>query len=88
MMTRKEITIKNKTGLHARPAGELVNVVKNFECDCFIINGDNKANAKSIISLLTLGAKEGVEVSVLCEGGSDHVEACEAIIKFLEELMD
>lgn len=88
MMTQKEITIKNKTGLHARPAGELVNIAKNFECDCFIINGENKANAKSIISLLTLGAKEGTNVVVSCEGANDHLEASEAIIKFLEELID
>lgn len=86
-MATKTVTITNPVGLHARPAAELVNIVKGFSCDCFIINGSNKANAGSIINLLTLGAKEGVELTVQCDGAGDE-EACDAIVKFLAEMKD
>lgn len=86
-MATKTVTITNPVGLHARPAAELVNIVKGFSSDCFIINGSNKANAGSIINLLTLGAKEGVELTVQCDGSDDET-ACDAIVKFLAEMKD
>lgn len=86
-MTTKNIVITSAVGLHARPAADLVNLVKNFSCECFIINGTNKANAGSIINLLTLGAKEGVELTVMCEGDGES-DACDAIANFLAEMKD
>lgn len=86
-MATKTVTITSEVGLHARPATELVNLVKGFACECFIINGDNKANAGSIINLLTLGAKNGVELTVECVGEGD-ADACDQICKFLAEMKD
>lgn len=86
-MTTEKVTIISPVGLHARPAADLVNIVKGFSCECFLINGTTKANAGSIINLLTLGAKEGVEITVLCEGDGE-AEACTQIVNFLKEMKD
>jgi multiphosphoryl transfer protein len=58
-MKQLEITINNETGLHARPAKTLVNLVKQFQSSVTIWHGEKKANAKSLISVLTLGASKG-----------------------------
>lgn len=87
MITSKNVTIISPTGLHARPASDLVKLIKDFPCDCFIINQDKRVNAKSMISLLTLGAKYNTEVTVECNG-EQHDIACDTIIKFLEDMKD
>lgn len=86
-MTTKEVTIKSRIGLHARPAAELVNIVKDFSSTIHIENGDIKANAGSIINLLTLGAKEGVVLTVMAEG-EDEAAAVDTVVKFLDEMVD
>lgn len=63
-----EITIHNETGLHARPAKTLVNLVKKFKSDVAIWNGEKKANAKSLISVLTLGAAKGSQLKIEVNG--------------------
>ena len=60
-MKQLEITINNETGLHARPAKTLVNLVKQFKSDIVIRHGEKKANAKSLISVLTLGASQSTQ---------------------------
>ena len=48
-MKQLEVTIHNETGLHARPAKTLVNLVKQFKSNITIWHGAKKANAKSLI---------------------------------------
>jgi len=67
-MKQLEITINNETGLHARPAKTLVNLVKQFKSDIVIWNGEKKANAKSLISVLTLGASKGSQLKIEVNG--------------------
>ncbi|MDY7226648.1 phosphoenolpyruvate--protein phosphotransferase [Hyalangium rubrum] len=55
-------------GLHARPATELVETAKRFTSNIAVRRGDKSANAKSLISLLGLGASGGTELTVLAEG--------------------
>ncbi|MBN1921982.1 MAG: HPr family phosphocarrier protein [Anaerolineae bacterium] len=47
-----EIIIQNRTGLHARPAKELVNLAKTFKSNIRIAHGAKQVNAKSLISLV------------------------------------
>ena len=67
-MKQLEITINNETGLHARPAKTLVNLVKQFKSNVVIWNGEKKANAKSLISVLTLGASKGTQLKIEVDG--------------------
>ena len=71
-MKQLEITINNETGLHARPAKTLVNLVKQFNSNVVIWNGEKKANAKSLISVLTLGASKGSQLRIEVEGEDEE----------------
>ena len=82
-MKQLEITINNETGLHARPAKTLVNLVKQFKSDVTIWHGEKKANAKSLISVLTLGASKGSQLKIEVKG-----EDAEKVMKMIEALED
>ncbi|MCB0104217.1 MAG: phosphoenolpyruvate--protein phosphotransferase [Anaerolineales bacterium] len=76
-MKQLEITIHNETGLHARPAKTLVNLVKKFKSDIVIWNGEKKANAKSLISVLTLGASKGSQLKFEVNGEDEETAVVE-----------
>lgn len=84
MITRKVI-LKNKTGLHARPASELVAFAKELPGRVFIEKDGKKAAADSILQLLTLGAREGSELTLSAEGEGAKA-AVEKLAAFLEIL--
>lgn len=65
-------------GLHARPATLLAETSKRFKSELAIRVGDKTANAKSIVSLLRLGASGGTELTVSADG-PDAAEALAAI---------
>jgi phosphocarrier protein FPr len=67
-MKQIEIVIHNRTGLHARPAKVLVNLAKQFKSDIRLQHGAKRANAKSMVSVLTLGVVSGSSISVQADG--------------------
>ena len=75
------IVIKNKVGLHARPAALFVREAAKYTSEITVINGDRTANAKSILHVLTLGANQGANVIVRAEG-----EDAEAALQALAAL--
>lgn len=77
-MIKKELTIKNKTGLHARPAALLVKTTGKFKSEIFISKDGYKVNGKSIMGVMTLAAESGsvIEISV---DGLDEEEAMLAL---------
>ena len=77
-------TIKDELGIHARPAGSLSKVAKDFESEIFISLGDKKVNATKIIAIMGMGIKYNDTVTVTVTG-SDEKKAAEAIKSFLEE---
>ena len=80
-MPEVTLTIKNKVGLHARPAALFVQTANRFMSTITVKNGDVSANAKSILHVLTLGAGNGSIITVIAEG-----EDAEQALKALEEL--
>lgn len=80
----KNITIKNPTGLHARPASLLAKEAGNYDSDIYLISGDKKANCKSIMGIMALGVKKDDEVRLVVEG-NDEIEAMNAIAALFEE---
>ena len=74
-----ELVIQNRTGLHARPAKEFVNLAKKFAADIRVHHGGKKANGKSLVSLLTLGVKRGSSIRIEAEGA--RMEFLEVIAK-------
>ena len=87
-MVSANTIITAPTGLHARPAGELVALVKGFEGSSVKIStAARSVNAASMLSLLSLGLKSGTEVEVSVDGGRED-EALAAVVSFLESLAD
>jgi len=83
----REVIIKNQTGLHARPASQLVMECKKFTSEITLTRGENTANAKSIMSIMAMAIMGGDKISVSAEG-SDADAAVESIATFLESLED
>ena len=82
-MKQLEIILHNPTGLHARPAKTLVASAKLFESDIRIEHGPKKANAKSLISVLTLGVKFGGKIRITAQGPDEEnaLEELERLVR-------
>ena len=77
-MQSREILIKNKTGLHARPAAEFVKEAAKFKSSITIDFKEKKINAKSIIHVLSAGIAAGSTI-VLSAEGEDENQAVETL---------
>ena len=62
------LTIRNKVGLHARPAALFVQTATKFQCEIRVKNQGKLVNAKSILSVLSMGVKAGEEIIIDAEG--------------------
>src|SRR5688572_31145988 len=87
-MKQIEIVIHNRTGLHARPAKVLVNLAKQFKSDIRLQHGEKKANAKSMVSVLTLGVVSGSEITVQVDGADEEKAIAEIEAAILAGLGD
>jgi phosphotransferase system enzyme I (PtsI) len=83
-MIEREVTIRVKEGLHARPATQFVKLAKTFVCEVEIQRGDKRASAKSSVKLMLLGLKEHETVTLRADG-EEAGAALEALSSFLEE---
>lgn len=83
-MIEREVTIKNRAGLHTRPAASLVKLAAKFKSDFFIDKDGFEINGKSIIGVMTLAADQGSKLT-LRFFGDDETEAAKAIIELFEQ---
>jgi len=67
-MKELTVTIKTKTGLHARPAALLVNAVARGKSKVTIEKNGQEANLKSILGLLSLGVEKNDQVTIRVDG--------------------
>ncbi len=82
------VKLENETGLHARPASKFVEKASQFESDIKVKKEDQEINAKSIMGVLSLGAKQGDTIEILADG-SDAEEALNSLEKLVtEELVE
>lgn len=83
----RKITIKNKFGLHARPASELVRLASTYESDIKLYNQKNNvmADCKSVLSVMLLGASQNTELDILAKG-IDAKEAIDNVEKLLTNI--
>lgn len=75
-MLERELILKNSTGLHARPSSMIVNEASKYNSDIIIIKDNKKYNAKSIMSILSMGAAKG-DILVIQAIGEDKEIAVE-----------
>ncbi len=64
----KEIVIKNRTGLHARPAAIFVQKANKYDSDIKIFKDGQEVNGKSIMGILMLAAEKGARIKLVIEG--------------------
>ena len=77
-MIKKNTTISNKLGLHARASAKLTKLAGSFPCEVWMSRGDRRVNAKSIMGVMMLAAGIGSEVVVETSGEREQ-EAMDAI---------
>ena len=80
----RTVIIRSKSGLHARPAAIFVQKAKGFQSQITLTKNEKTANAKSILSVLTLGAAQGDQV-ILKVNGDDAETALGELASLLEE---
>lgn len=82
-MVSKKVTVKNPTGLHLRPAGNLCKEAMKYKSMIKFQFHNTTANAKSVLSVLGACVKSGDEITLICEG-EDEQEALDALVAAVE----
>ncbi|MFQ5952185.1 MAG: HPr family phosphocarrier protein [Candidatus Omnitrophota bacterium] len=82
MEIKREIVVKNKTGLHARPAAIFVQIANKYDSDITITKDDQEVNGKSIMGILMLAAEKGSRVTITANG-DDAEEAVNELSEIL-----
>jgi phosphocarrier protein HPr len=82
-MTERIVTIRNRAGMHARPAALLVKTASAFQAQVFIEKDGERVNGKSIMGVITLGATYNSQLKVIADG-PDEVAALDAMERLFE----
>jgi phosphocarrier protein len=79
---RRQLTIINKLGLHARAAAKLVNLAASFEAQLLLRRDEREVNAKSIMGVMMLAASQGITLEIEATGDDAPlaIEQLEALI--------
>jgi phosphocarrier protein len=83
-MQNRSFIIKNRLGLHARAAAQLVQTANKFSSEVVLIKDDIEVNGKSIMGILLLAAPQGTEIAVTVEG-ADEQDAMDVIAELIED---
>jgi len=84
LLREMKVKVTNEAGLHARPASEFVQAAKKFKSTIRVIKDGIEADAKSIISVLSLGVEKGMEISIIAEG-EDAEEAIKELVSIIRK---
>ena len=80
----RTVEVRNRHGLHARPAAEFVKLASGFEAEVKVVKDELEVNGKSIMGVLMLAAEPGAEL-VLRADGPDAADAVEALAGFVRD---
>lgn len=86
-MVSQKVVIKNKTGLHARPAALFSKLANSCPCDVFIEKDEKKVNAKSILGVLSLAIVMDSEITIITEGEEEE-SSLKKLVDFVNELSE
>ncbi len=81
-MISKEITVLNSVGLHARPATYFIQKANSYKSSLWVECGDRRANAKSLLGILSLGITKGTRIRVIADG-QDEADAIEGLTNLI-----
>lgn len=83
----KTFTIKNRLGLHARPAALFVQEAGKFKCQILVVKDGLEVNGKSVMGLMLLAAEGGSKLTVRADG-PDEAAALDALAKVFDRKFD
>ncbi|MEI6631132.1 MAG: HPr family phosphocarrier protein [bacterium] len=81
-LIQKKVVVKNRQGLHARPAALFVQVANKFDARIIIKRDKEEVNGKSIMGILMLGAGKGSSIVIEADG-DDALKAIEELEKVI-----
>jgi phosphocarrier protein HPr len=83
-MIRRNVTISNKLGLHARASAKLTKLAGGFQSEVFMSRNGRRVNAKSIMGVMMLAAGLGSEIEIETEG-ADEATAMDALVAMIND---
>ncbi len=86
-MITKNIVIDWEEGIEMKSIALLIQKASAFSSTIHISKGDRRANAKSLLGMMSLGIEDGAELEIKAEG-QDEEEAVEALAEFLQNPLD
>lgn len=82
-MVSAKVTVKNASGLHARPAGVLAQAAGKCESETILLYGEKKIQLKSILNIMSAAIKAGSEVEIQCSGETEK-EDLQTLVDLIE----
>lgn len=82
-MVSAKVTVKNPSGLHARPASILAHAAGQCKSDVTIVYGEKKIQAKSILNIMSAAIKSGSEIEIQCSGETE-AEDVQTLVRLIE----
>ena len=79
----KVTTIKNELGLHARSAAQIAHIAGNSAANVWLKKDDKRADASSIIDILTLACGKGTKITIIIEDWAD-INILNAIVALVD----
>lgn len=86
-MVQRKVKIRNKLGLHARPAALFVKTAAKFKSDVFLGRDNQEVNGKSIMGVMMLAAALGSEITITVKG-EDEEKAIKTLIDLINSKFD
>lgn len=79
----KDVSVKNKAGLHARPATFFIQKANEYKSTIWVEKEERRVNAKSLLGVLSLGVIGGTDIKIIADG-SDEQEAVDGLVELVE----
>ncbi|MEA3320445.1 MAG: HPr family phosphocarrier protein [Bacillota bacterium] len=83
-MVQKQVDVRLKTGLQARPAALFVQEANRFSSEVFLEKDGKKVNAKSIMGLMSLAISTGATITLIANG-HDEEDAIAALAEYVQQ---
>lgn len=82
-MFMKDVVVQNQVGLHARPATFFIQKANEFKSSIWIEKEERRANAKSLLGVLSLGIVGNTAIRIIADG-ADEEKAVAALVELVE----
>jgi phosphocarrier protein len=82
-MLKKDVTVQNQVGLHARPATFFIQKANEFKSSIWVEKDDRRVAGKSLLGILSLGIMGGTPISIIADG-PDEAAAVAALVSLVE----